>query len=257
MFHPSGLVDKDYLQENAAPSIVPNTIVIYTLLGAVISLTDLTEVYENTVSGDLVTVNPGTYNIGNNSIQLKDGVNWNFIGVPTISSDSANGTFIDAGIAVDVNFNGKLVIVNTNLFYNRINLTTNDSEVHGFTLKYYIDFIVSSAGVEIISTNVNELGFPAPIPTWVSKAILTFPVNVKTNLYYSSRFRAKVLGSYSGFYTYLLQDDATLLFSRPSFPSQSVLNIVFTNILTGALHTVLSDEFSASLLLEQIFDKAH
>ncbi len=80
--------------------------------------TSLTEIYKNTIAGDLVIVYPGTYDIGNNSIQLKDGVNWQFIGKPTISSDSVNGTF-DATSATEENpiictFNGKVKILNTN-----------------------------------------------------------------------------------------------------------------------------------------------
>lgn len=80
-----------------------------------IGLDSLLDVYANTVAGDLVTVYPGTYNIGDNSIQLKDGVNWNFIGRPTIISDSVNGTFKGGeGVEeVEVHWEGKPIIRNT------------------------------------------------------------------------------------------------------------------------------------------------
>jgi hypothetical protein len=76
-------------------------------------LYDLLDVYANTVAGDLVVIQ-GNHDIGDNSIQLKEYVNWHFVGSPTISSDSVNGTFI--GIPhtnSNVRFIGKPSVVNT------------------------------------------------------------------------------------------------------------------------------------------------
>lgn len=64
-------------------------------------------------SGDLIVVYPGTYDVGNNSILLKDGVNWQFMPGVTITSSSANGTFYDNNVAVNVKFEGEPIIDNT------------------------------------------------------------------------------------------------------------------------------------------------
>ncbi len=79
-----------------------------------IGLDSLLDVYDNTQAGDLVIVYPGTYDIGNNSIQLKDGVNWKFMPGVTISSDSTDGTFKDNGVAVNIKIDGIPYIINTN-----------------------------------------------------------------------------------------------------------------------------------------------
>ena len=98
-------------------------------------LYDLLEVYDNTVSGDLVVVK-GNHDIVNNSIQLKNGVNWEFKGYPIISSDSANGTFIDSNAIVDVHFSGDLIIENTNGIDKLIVLQQSSSSIKGFVWTY-------------------------------------------------------------------------------------------------------------------------
>jgi hypothetical protein len=127
---------------------------------SLIGVDSLTQVYDNTQSGDLVTVYPGTYDIGNNSIVLKDGVNWSFMGKPTIISSSTNGTF-DASSATEVNpirvhFEGKVNILNTN--------GVDPSPEIGETVKYLINESVagwsSITGIEfVIALKYNFMGW--------------------------------------------------------------------------------------------------
>ncbi len=78
-----------------------------------IGLGSLLDVYDNTKAGDMVTVYPGTYDIGDNTIILKDGVRWMFIGKPTITSNSPNGTFTDNGLVINVEAEGDAEVINT------------------------------------------------------------------------------------------------------------------------------------------------
>lgn len=91
-------------------------IVIMKQIGQKINLwpvDSLLDVYDATQAGDLVVVYPGTYDIGANSIQLKDGVNWQFIGRPTILSSAVTGTFMDDNVAITVYYLGEVDIQNT------------------------------------------------------------------------------------------------------------------------------------------------
>ena len=77
------------------------------------NVSSLSAVYENTLAGDTVTVK-GNHDLGDNSVQFKSGVNWDWRRRPTISSDSVLGTFSDNNIPVDVNFVGDVEITNSN-----------------------------------------------------------------------------------------------------------------------------------------------
>lgn len=104
-----------------------------------LSVASLTDVYDNTISGDLVVVHGSTYDIGNGSIQLKDGVNWEFKGQPIITSSSSLGTFYDNGKVITTNWFGKPIIQNSNAFKNRITLSPTSS-IKGFTDKIILKF---------------------------------------------------------------------------------------------------------------------
>lgn len=78
-----------------------------------IVLDSLSEVYDASVDGDLVVINPGTFDMEANSIQLKYNVNWRFEAGVTITSSNADGTFIDNSIDTNLQFFGKPTILNT------------------------------------------------------------------------------------------------------------------------------------------------
>lgn len=120
-------------------------------------LYDLLDVYSNTESGDLVIVK-GNHDVGDNSIELKDGVNWEFKGYPTISSDSANGTFKDGGVAVGVHFDSDVRIVNTNLQIRAIYLTNSSSLLNGQPLKKLIVRLYLNGGSSNNDDFINEVG---------------------------------------------------------------------------------------------------
>jgi hypothetical protein len=95
-------------------------------------LNSLLEVYGNTVAGDLVIVASGSYDLGSDSILLKNGVNWDFKPGVTITSSSANGTFKDGGSVITTHWFGKPTLANTNAFKNRIKILATSS-IKGFT----------------------------------------------------------------------------------------------------------------------------
>ena len=120
---------------------------------------DLTDVYDNTQSGDTVVVYGGTYALVADGLQLRDGVRWKFIGNPTISSDAVAGTFYDNNVAVTVHFSGDVVITNSNGLASRIILQHASSVINGFHWVY--DVRISQAGTAaptVLATYKNTLG---------------------------------------------------------------------------------------------------
>lgn len=77
-----------------------------------IGVDSLLEVYDNTKSGDLVVVYPGTYDLGANGIKLKDGVNFLFMPGVVINSTNPNGAFYDDGVEVHCTIQGSPKIIN-------------------------------------------------------------------------------------------------------------------------------------------------
>ena len=118
-------------------------------------LYSLLDLYDNTVSGDTVIVK-GNHDIGNNSIQLKDGVNWQFIGNPTISSDSANGTFKDGGVSALVMFDNSVNILNTSSTAKRIVLTSSSSSLRGISFSYLATIFCEGGEGNITKTIIND-----------------------------------------------------------------------------------------------------
>jgi hypothetical protein len=100
-----------------------------------IGVDSLLDVYASTQSGDLVIVYPGTYNLGDNSIQLRNGVNWKFMPGVTITSDSTGGTFKDGGTTVITKFEGDPTIENTNGISKFIVKTTG-TKIYGYVRRY-------------------------------------------------------------------------------------------------------------------------
>lgn len=103
-------------------------------------LDSLLDVYDNTKAGDVVIVYPGTYDIGNNSIQLKDGVHWHFFPGVTITSDSTGGTFKDNNVQCNLRFDGFPTITNSNGLDKRIVLQHASSLLDGFYWEYCAQF---------------------------------------------------------------------------------------------------------------------
>ncbi|WKZ71116.1 MAG: hypothetical protein QY331_07610 [Melioribacteraceae bacterium] len=110
---------------------------------------------DNSNSGDLIFVFPGTYDVGNNSILLKDNVNWQFMPGVTISSSSSDSTFTDGGQTVEMKFDGSPNIVNTNPSGSLFNCS-NQSYVD---YEMYISFILESGqylfDFKIFDTNLH------------------------------------------------------------------------------------------------------
>lgn len=77
-----------------------------------IGVDSLLELYDNTKSGDLVVVYPGTYDLGANGIKLKDGVNFLFMPGVVINSTNPSGTFYDDGVEVHCTIQGSPKIIN-------------------------------------------------------------------------------------------------------------------------------------------------
>ncbi len=77
-----------------------------------IGVDSLLEVYDNTKSGDLVVVYPGTYDLGANGIKLKDGVNFLFMPGVVINSTNPNGAFYDDGVEIHCTIQGSPKIIN-------------------------------------------------------------------------------------------------------------------------------------------------
>jgi|GEM_PF-5700051 len=90
-------------------------------------------------SGDLIFVFPGTYDLGNNSILLKDNVNWQFLSNVFITSSSSNGTFYDNNEVITLNFEGNPRINNTGggKFFN----INSQSNILNYEIKFSIQVV--------------------------------------------------------------------------------------------------------------------
>lgn len=146
-----------------------------------IGVDSLLDVYDATQEGDLVIVYGNKLHpflLGDNTIQLKDGVNWKFLGIPTISGDSPNGTFSDYDNAVNVHFEGKVDVVNT--YRNSVSFKLGfSSNVYGFLLTAVIFLGIEGNG-EVDSVSLRESTFPSASPLTASRIgegviVITFP----------------------------------------------------------------------------------
>lgn len=116
------------------------------------------DVYDETTSGDLVIVKKDQ-DAGDNLVQLKDGVNWVFMGNPTIAGDSASGTYGDANSAVNVHFSGDVNITNSNGLGSRIILQHASSDLNGFHWEFRANIIAGSEqNITIRKIYKNTLG---------------------------------------------------------------------------------------------------
>jgi hypothetical protein len=183
-------------------------------------LYDLLDVYDNTTSGDLVIVK-GNHDIGDNSIHLKDGVNWLFMGNPTISSDSSNGTIKDGGVDIDTHFQGKLTIQNSVSPAYRISLSNASSSLKGFAFIYDAILFCESGECSITKTFINDF-VDVPVLTFDSMedhAFLTFAhdlvpsSNTNVNIYSQIHTRLEdemlIISSIGGFGNSVLNFRAT------------------------------------------------
>lgn len=145
----------------------------------------LTEVYDASVSGDLVEVGPGTYDIGDNHIQLKDGVNWQFAAGVTITGTNTTAVFNDDGQDIHLQWAGNPTIRNTN--GDDIVLTGNSTVVKDsydsfpysmlsidFAGNKRFNFFVSTEGSDTNEGKTLDTAFLT-----IQKALSMIPVDVK------------------------------------------------------------------------------
>ncbi len=217
-------------------------------------LYDLLDVYSNTESGDLVIVK-GNHNVGDNSIQLKDGVNWEFKGMPRITSTSTDGIFKDGGIPVEINFDGRVEIQNLTNIYATIILENFDSNVYGYTSKYSLSITIEE-DVPAITVQNNDMRIANPTVTFASGYLtIVFPEVIKTNSYISSRFKLYATGG-SDPTMFVGQDDEKMLAFRSAFMSTTTVRIEVIDIATASKHLATLDAFTIGFYLERIFDKS-
>ena len=215
-------------------------------------LYDLLDVYDNTVSGDLVIVK-GNHNVGDNSIQLKDGVNWKFLGNPTISSDSSNFTFKDSASTVDVYFDGDVNIVNTASFFKRISLAST-SKVHGYKLELVLQVDLEDGWNDVI-TKRDTLGIMDYLSTASFNGLsasfdLTFTSAIKD---INSRFTTLSLGGTYSRIKALVLDSTENVIAETSVATDTI-KTYFTDFDTGNQHAAVVDAFSYVVFIEQYFD---
>jgi len=108
-------------------------------------LYDLLDVYDNTDSGDFVIVK-GNHDIGENSIQLKDGVNWEFIGNPNIMCECDYGLFNDGGQVIDIHFNGNVSLHHRESVESRM-IIVQGTRIHGLEFHFKARLDLDSGGV--------------------------------------------------------------------------------------------------------------
>lgn len=97
---------------------------------------DLISANDSATAGQTIFVSSGTYNLGNEGIQLKDGVNWQFMLGVTVNSDFDGGTFYDNNIGITTMWSGEPTIVNSNGLDKRIILQNVESLLTGFWWEY-------------------------------------------------------------------------------------------------------------------------
>jgi len=125
---------------------------------------ELSQVYDKSVNADYILVHSGVYDLGNNSIQFRNGVDWHFAPNVTISSDSANGTFKDNGVNVSLSFSGNPNIINTNGFDKRFVMSSASYSIKDFfdegiyrITEYNRQTPASASTINILSTLKSSL----------------------------------------------------------------------------------------------------
>jgi hypothetical protein len=248
--HPSGLVDKTYFNANATPLIgLYNTIDVCKTDGTIETFTDLTLINANTVAGDLVVVNNGSYDIGDNSIQLKDGVNWLFRGNPTISSDAVAGTFYDNNVIVYCRFSGDVNITNSNNGASRVVLTNSLSRIKGLEFRLKARVFIEAGATSTKTEYYNSLG---TINSLSDISDTTHRLHLDTDFLPESNSLAEIK-AYNTFGIPAALDDGIPYFVQTSINSATgIISILLINIATGAQHITV-DTSSFILDIKVVF----
>ncbi len=152
--------------------LAPYGVIIIKPNGTQLRVDSLTDVYANTVDGDLIEVR-GNHDIGDNSIQLKDGVNWKFIGNPKIETtadyvfDVSNTSMVNQ---IYVEFFGDVNLISSGDAADVIKYSTTDS--HG-AVKGYRRNMVFSGWFDVGQNSWNDGGdlFREGIPDGVDFSI--------------------------------------------------------------------------------------
>lgn len=228
------------------PEVVIYPIHIRKANGFVIGVDSLLDVQDMVESGDMIKVYPGTYDIGDNSIQLKDGVNWEFRGTPTISSDSVLGTFSDNGVVVAVYFDGKVSIINTSKPYKVISLTAGPSEVYGYNQTMVVGLAFDSNSFNV---QHNDFGFsPQTLDYNSGDPILT--MDSVMNESGVSFHAAYWLGGDSG--QVMFDDEDAVLFKQAQVLDDKIY-IKLVNI-DGSTHASTIDELLGIFTFRRVFN---
>lgn len=140
------------------PEVVIYPIHIRKANGYTIGVDSLMDVEDQAQSGDLVIVFPGTYDIGDNSIQLKDGVNWKFEPGVTVSSDSVNGTVTDNNVEVNCHFRGQPKLINTSSNKYRLRKLNVNSNIKDFYFEFSGSIAIEPTDVFCATPIINTFG---------------------------------------------------------------------------------------------------
>jgi len=149
----------------------------------VLGYNDLLEAMAAAVSGDLISVQcPGVYDLGAESLTLKDGVNIECVPDVTITS-SASATLRDNNVACVMSLRGFPTIINTNSanpLSRRIILQNSGSAIKDFYWEY--EAIVTQVGTNTPTAEVRKNTLSSLI-TWTYNNIGSYFLNCPISLW--------------------------------------------------------------------------
>lgn len=166
---PGGIIKAEHIDTLVSKSLDDSIITV----GQTGMFHDLISANNSATAGQTIFVSPGTYNLGNAGVQLKDSVNWYFMPGVNINSDFADGTFYDNNNNITTHWVGDPIVSNSNGLNKRIILQNSESILNGFYWEY-IGIVWYMSGI-ISQTIKNTLG---GTPVWSKSSTGNYPLTL-------------------------------------------------------------------------------
>ncbi len=119
-------------------------------------------------SGDLILVYPGTYDLDDQCIFLKDNVNLFCFPNVVFTSSNSDGTFGDNNIAVTCSIQGFPLILNTSANKLPFNLVNSASRINDFYFQYEanVENLYGSCIVKVITDTIGGIAWTQETTPW-------------------------------------------------------------------------------------------
>ncbi len=118
--------------------------------------------------GDLILFYPGTYDVGDQCIILKDNVNLFCFPDVVFTSSNSDGTFGDNNLEVNCSIQGFPLILNTSANKTPFNLEHADSRINDFYFYYeaYVENVLGTLYITVLSNTIGGVAWTQESSSW-------------------------------------------------------------------------------------------